>query len=270
MSSYLPNSSPHPRSVQRPASPSRLAMAILAILPTTALAQSIEGKPSNGTMSATLDIAVPSYYGIEPKLALSYNSSSANGFVGMGLTLTGPSFVERMSPGRGAPAYRSTDVYMLDGEELVPCTTLGGTHCTRRQSFRRIARDAAGDRWYVWSKTGIKSTYAPLYVSSAGTFRWALTTEQDPNGHVVSYSYCVDPGQNAYLDSISYNGVVIKLWRDGRRDDISFANGAAIGSTRHRLKTIDVTAGGSRARAYQLGYTYSPNTGRSLLQKVTR
>jgi RHS repeat-associated protein len=236
----------------------------------SALAQFIEGKQSNGILEVSVDVEVPAFHGLEPDLGLAYHSGNDDGFVGVGWTLTGQSYIERASSGGGSPAYRSGDVFLLDGEELVPCTGLGGTHCTKHQNYHRIRRDESGDRWYVWDKDGTKSTYLRSYITSSGTFRWALGSEEDTSGNVVTYSYWADPHQNVYLDTIQYNGVVIKLWRENRTDDVSFANGLYVGSTRYRLKTIDVTVGGQRARAYKLEYSYGPSTGRSRLQKVTR
>lgn len=247
-----------------------VALCVVLLLPSTrVLADGMEGK-CNGVLSTSVNLEMPPYYGLAPKLSLAYNSGSADGFLGMGWVLTGQSYIERAAPGSGAPAYRSTDVFLLDGEELVPCTVLGGTHCTKHQNYLRIKQDAASNQWFVWDKQGAKSTYTALYTTSFGTFRWALKTEQDTNGNVATYDYWVDPGQNAYLDTIRYNGVSIKLWREARTDDISFANGVTVGHTQYRLKTIDVTVGGIRARAYKLEYSYGPNTGRSRLAKVTR
>jgi RHS repeat-associated protein len=250
-------------------SPQFLCCLVLA-LPSQALAQAMEGQPTNGTFATSVDIDVPAYFGLEPDLSLAYHSGRDDGFVGVGWTLGGQSYIERASPGPGAPSYTDADVFLIDGEELVPCTILGGTHCTKRQSYRRIKKDWTTDRWYIWDKEGTRSTYAATYVTGSGTFRWALITEEDTNGNVVTYGYFTDPFQNVYLDTIRYNGVGIKLWREDRTDDVSFANGVTVGVSRYRLKTIDVTVGGQRARAYKLEYSYGPNTGRSRLQKVTR
>src|SRR5215831_8718721 len=74
-----------------------------------------------GSARATIPIRAPNYRGLEPKLSLVYDSGGGNGFVGVGWSLSGFSFIERASPGHGAPGYGASDIYLLDGEELVPC-----------------------------------------------------------------------------------------------------------------------------------------------------
>ncbi|HZM78956.1 MAG TPA: RHS repeat-associated core domain-containing protein [Candidatus Limnocylindrales bacterium] len=226
------------------------------------------GSGSTGAFTTSVPLSVPEFHGLEPELSLAYDSGSGNGFTGMGWTLTGQSFVERSGPGGGVPRYDANDVFLLDGRELVVCTTLGGTHCPRQQTFQRIRRDAAGDRWEVWDTDGTKSVYAPVYPTSRGTFRWALSTETDTHGNTVTYSYWRQAPDNAYLDSISYNGTVIKLWREPRPDPVSFTNGEAVAYTNLRLRSIDIRTGGERVRAYKLTYGQAPSTGRSRLAGV--
>ena len=226
------------------------------------------GTNARGAFSTSIPIEVPEFRDLEPDLSLSYDSGTVNGFTGIGWTLSGQSFVERAAPGRGVPRYDANDMFLLDGQELVGCTSLGGTHCTRQQGFQRIRRDTTGDRWEVWDTDGTKSTYAPVYTTARGAFRWGLVEERDTHGNVVTYGYWRQAPENTYLDTISYNGTVIKLWRESRPDPVSFTNGEAVAYTRMRLKTVEVSTGGSRVRAYQLGYAQAPGTGRSRLSSV--
>lgn len=230
--------------------------------------------PAFGSYGDSITIDVPDYYDLEPKLKLVYSSGNGNDIAGVGWGINADSFIERISPGGGSPAYNGNDTFHLDGGELLPDTSLGGTHCTKHQSYRRIKQDIANDRWFVWDKDGNLSTYTSLYRVMVGadnhlaTFRWALSSVQDTNGNTVNYSYFVEDAQNCYLDTISYNGYSIKFWREGRPDPESFANGDSVGHTRFRYKTIEVKAGASRIRAYKLSYGVSGNTGRSLLKSV--
>jgi RHS repeat-associated protein len=231
--------------------------------------------PSSGAYAAHIDIDVPDHHDLEPDLALVYNSSGDDGFVGMGWELRGESLIERASPGGGAPRYDANDVFALDGAQLLPCTSMGGTHCTKHQSYERIQQDTVNNAWYVWERDGTKKTYAPLYcVANCGAptfnqiFRWALKTEQDTNGNAVQYNYWCESAQNCYLDTVTYNGNTVKLWREARPDDVSFTNGSYIGHTNYRLKTIEVDVGGSHAGAYKLTYTTSGDSKRSILAGV--
>src|ERR1035441_6040150 len=51
--------------------------------------------PTNGEYTTSLHIDVPSYYGLEPNVSLSYNSASDDDFVGVGWSLTCASMIER-------------------------------------------------------------------------------------------------------------------------------------------------------------------------------
>jgi RHS repeat-associated protein len=97
--------------------------------------------PWNGSFSTSVPITVPAFRGLEPSLSLDYNSSggirsitSANGNLGIGWTLNGWSYIERVSGsktpitktgGRGAGAYQPDsmpdDQFILDGVEMFPC-----------------------------------------------------------------------------------------------------------------------------------------------------
>src|SRR5262245_12811146 len=77
---------------------------------------------SNAGFSDSIPIAVPPFHGVEPSLALRYDSGAGNGFVGVGWRLSGLSVIERASVRFGAPRYDdATDVFLLDGDELVSC-----------------------------------------------------------------------------------------------------------------------------------------------------
>src|SRR5262249_52905484 len=114
---------------------------------------------ANGSFVQTIPIEVPSFFGVEPKLALSYDTKRGNGPLGMGWSVDGLPTIRRASPGRGAPTFDGSDIFLLDGQELVPCTTgsttLGGascstlgTHTTKIESFLRVTRNTgATNNW---------------------------------------------------------------------------------------------------------------------------
>src|SRR5262249_51764126 len=93
-----------------------------------------------------------------------------NGFVGVGWSLTGFSVIQRASKRRGAPAYNAGDIYLLDGQELVPCAsgslspscTTGGSHSTKIESYQRHQFDPGSNTRTVWDRTGTASTYRAL------------------------------------------------------------------------------------------------------------
>jgi RHS repeat-associated protein len=233
-------------------------------------------EPFFGAFTTRVPLAVPRFRGLEPPLELAYGSTGANGPQGMGWSLTGFSTIERASAGRGTPRYDGGDIFLLDGQELVPCASgstspsclTGGTHSTRLESYQRIRFD--GHTWTVTQKDGKRAIYSPLFPTSRGTFRWGLTSVADTLGNTVSLGWWCDgnPVEECYPESVQYNGTVVRLYREPRPDVLTWAHGEGMGQTRYRLKTVDVTVSGSRLRAYALRYTTSGSTWRSLLVSV--
>jgi RHS repeat-associated protein len=238
-------------------------IASLALAGTTWAADADKVNPFFGTFQSEIKIDVPAYHGLEPQLAIAYNSASGNGFVGVGWALTGIELIERTgASGRGAPRYDASDRFTLSGQPLLACTSgstspsclAGGTHSTRIESYQRIRFDAGANTWTVTEKNGTTRTFSSLYLTDAGTFRWALTRVADLTGNAVSYEWWCDPSADCYPDAVRYNGVVVRFFRETRPDPISFATGRGIGKTRFRLRSVDVTVAGARSRAYRLDY----------------
>jgi RHS repeat-associated protein len=258
----------------------------LTLLPLLAQAQG-QGTvdPFYGSFGTEVPITVPKFRGLTPNLRLLYSSTGANGWVGVGWSVSGVSRAVRAACGGGVPRYDASDIFTLDGQELIACGATsqcgktvstaaspscltGGTHATKIESYQRIQWDAANNRFYVWAKDGTKATLSAQWWGGLGTYSWAVTSVVDPHGNTVGYGYWCDPSNDCYLDNVAYNGTVVKFYSELRSDPMTAANGQGFVTTRYRLKTIDVTVSGSRARAYQLTYTTSASTSRSLLASV--
>ena len=265
----------------------RLGLAFLASLGVADAARA-DVTPA-GSFSSELQIQVPSYRGIEPNLRLVYDSRSGDGPLGVGWKLSGLSEIERVATGRGAPRYDATDVFMLDGAELVRCESDTDSpsckypppgnwvsYATRSETFQRIARSptAGGGRWTVWRTDGTRFVYTPGNNSVARPYGWTLDTVVDTVGNKVRYRYTEAASGDFFagerhLDSIIYNGVEIKLYYEPRPTALTYAIGRGIIAEFRRLKAIDVRVGGKRARAYDLGYvTRGPGPLRSFLISV--
>jgi hypothetical protein len=244
-------------------------------------------RDSNGSFTQSIGIAVPPFHGLEPALALTYDSSRDNGFVGVGWDLDGLSVIERATPGFGAPRYSTTDIYVLDGTALVACTaamtspscTTGGTitdyFVTRIESYLRIKRNTAANTWEVWARNGTKLTYRPAGFFAGGDtstlgaqFRWLLASVVDTHGNTLQYSYVCPVLPDCLIDAITYNGNTVKFYRETRPDPYSYATGAGLGAVGQRLKSIDVQVDGQRVRAYALTYGTGTSTNRSRLASV--
>jgi RHS repeat-associated protein len=260
--------------------------------------------PASGTYTTSVPIEVPSFHGIEPKLALAYSSNAGDGWAGQGWQLEGLSYITRESASYGSPAYQPSDVFRLDGSQLVPCGFTQGNsssispscrmpapiaspgltssfYTTRAEQFLVIERtvsnsDPLAETWTVIDKSGTRRLYLPdIYetVASSGATvvpRLHLASVTDLRGNVVTYHYTAHTaGAEPTLSAITYNGSTISFYSGPRPDTVSRAIGGAMVQLQSRLNTIDVLAGGARARAYALAYESQADLHRSVLHSVS-
>ncbi|MER8583602.1 FG-GAP-like repeat-containing protein, partial [Mesorhizobium sp. M1423] len=262
----------------------------------------------NGNLGYAIGIDVPDFHGIEPSIALNYNSSRKTktgglyqGWLGYAWGLDGFDVIERASPGYGMPAFDATDIYLLDGQAMVACVagmvspscSTGGTHATENESYRRIALNGTTNEWKVTDRDGTVSTFRsvaavanlspPLTIPGkdgatvanpaydlAYNYRWLLTSVTDTNGNSVAYSYTCPASPVCYPDTISYNGTVVKFYLETRPDLILMGNGRDISETSQRIKAIGVTVSSTLRSAYKLTYDQAPFSSTSRLTAVTR
>jgi RHS repeat-associated protein len=240
-----------------------------------------------GAMSYQIPIEVPpGRNGMDPKLALSYSSRNANGWVGVGWDLE-VGAIERST--RTGVDY-TKDEYSLrrsgSTEELVAVSLLE-YRSKIENDFTKINQikvtDSYPSRYFVaTNKAGIKFYYGQTENSCVygpqGVFKWALSRIEDTNGNFITFTYFRDNGQ-IYLDHIDYNGNQINFYREDRDDKPAMFTSNFSIKTSKRLKTIDVLANGATIRKYELSYDtdpakpgdqYSVKTGRSLLSTVTQ
>ena len=193
---------------------------------------SVELSPTTGSLVRAVPIEVPAFHGIEPRLALTYSSQAGNGFVGVGWAVSGFSVIERTRNGRGTPRFTSTDVYVLDGQELLPCAQAptspgclaGGSHATKQETYAKIT--LASNTWTVRSRNGVRTELEPVYQVAGGTWRWGQKRVVDAHDNTVTYTWeCV--GGDCYPESVTYGPFVVTLYREAtqRPDVLSFATG---------------------------------------------
>jgi len=232
--------------------------------------------PFYGSFSQTIPIEVPAFHGLEPRLALGYSSEGRNGFAGVGWSLSGFSTIERANAGRGTPRFDASDIYLLDGQELVACVsgsvspscTSGGTHSTKIESYLKIRFDSPSNTWTVWGKDGTRTIFSPTVQVGAGTFRWGQTSVVDTKGNTVSCAWTCTGG-DCYPSLVTYGSYGISIYREARPDTLFSAAYSQLVQTQYRLRSILVWLGGvSQIRGYKLAYTTSALTGRSLLSSV--
>jgi hypothetical protein len=147
----------------------------------------------NGFLSQKIAIDVPSFRGLEPKISLNYSSARKTrlgglyqGWLGYAWGLDGFDVIERATPGYGYPAFDANDVYLLNGEELVKCTTgmvaascsAGGTHVTENENFKRVIFNTSANTWTVTDRDGTVSLFKSVQ-AIAGTNPAAGTPDYD-------------------------------------------------------------------------------------------
>ncbi|MBB5704250.1 hypothetical protein FHS76_004167 [Ochrobactrum daejeonense] len=224
-----------------------------------------------GNLTHNIDITVPGFRGLEPKIVLNYNSARKTkvsglyqGWLGYGWGLNGLHVIERGSLGYGVPAFDSSDVYLLNGEQLVNCSAgvvspscaTGGTHATEIESYNRIAFNSSANEWRVTERDGTVSLFKPVQSYSGATptagtpaydlqrnFRWLLASVMDTNGNSVKYNYNCDHAPVCYPSTIEYNGSKISFYYESRPDHLLMANGHTISSTIRRIKSIATWTG---------------------------
>ena len=243
-----------------------------------------------GSFSQSVPIAVPAYHGIEPRVGLGYSSAGGNGLAGAGWSLGGFSVVQRAGAGRGTPRWDSTDIFLLNGAELVQCGSSGAsclaggaysaanqTYTTKDESYLKIKFDSATSSWSVWGRDGTKTVFTSVYTITGtgyGTYRWGQTSVTDTNGNAATYAWtCVGSGTyltgDCYPDQVNYGPYSLKLYWETRDDRQHFATGVAtsMGITTQRLRSILVSRG-TPIRASRLAYSVSAVTSRSRLNSI--
>jgi RHS repeat-associated protein len=175
----------------------------------------------------------------QPQVALTYNSSSANSWAGVGWDVPVQSIM--IDTRWGVPRYHNgleTETYLLNGEQLTPVahrtelqarTAEKVFHTRVEGQFRKIVRHGDNPRNYWWevtTKNGTRSIFggAPDNAAESTTLAddagniavWALREVRDTNDNFVRYHNVriadagvnggTVPGVNLYPKRITYTG----------------------------------------------------------------
>ncbi|HEU4534447.1 MAG TPA: SpvB/TcaC N-terminal domain-containing protein, partial [Polyangiaceae bacterium] len=159
------------------------------------------------TYALPLHVA-PGRAGIQPQLAISYNSSGGNGYLGVGMSIAGLSAVARCASNErddGAsrgPRLDEGDRFCLDGRRLVAVKGAygadGAEYRTVPDSFAKVVSHGApgyrGPRSFtVYDREGKIREYgtgAGAAVTAGDRVRqWSLSQVRDRSGNAMSYEY---------------------------------------------------------------------------------
>ena len=258
------------------------------------------GVSTDGAATYTIPIRVPpGVAGIEPHLALIYDSRGDNGPFGLGWRLTGLSAISRcprtvaQDGVHGSVNFDGNDRFCLDGQPLLLLSgtgaygAAGSEYRTEIPTFSRIvANGSAGlagpASFTVYTKDGLTVQYgatADSLINGQGSFTpmtWAMNRAQDRKGNYLTVSYNTAAAKYEYnVARINYAGTsasapnqsVLINYNTAVRSDQTTGygpTGIAVQMTQW-VSNIQVLANGSLVRQYTPTYSYSTTSSRLIL-----
>jgi RHS repeat-associated protein len=213
-----------------------------------------------GEYTYTLPFVVPGGRGgVAPNLSLRYRSGGGDGYLGMGMSITGLPAITRCAKTRAvdgldAPIQlTNADAFCMDGERLLPISGANGgdgtEYRTERGPFTRVVSYTSGGTepayFRAWEKSGKVLEYGLTGNSRllttriqargmAGTITdlgarttvWRVSSVQDRSGNSATYSYSL-------AQSTAADGGAEQL-----PDEILYTNNSASSGRRRALKFI--------------------------------
>lgn len=278
----------------------RFFMAALLLLSLAVRAQSVTfpeatvgaiqgsgGAGGLGGATYTIPIQVPEGFGgIQPSLAVGYNSQGGNGLLGWCWDLQGISSITRIGTtlyhdGAMSGVDFDDDRFALDGQRLICVSgTYGANGAEYRTETDAMAKivsytcdTTCGPAWFkVWLPNGNIAYYGNTQDSRIGLQQhhdvclWLLNRVEDRNGNYMEYYY-VRGGANYWLDRVRYGGnteanipycYTLKCHYSKRDDkEVSFIGDNTL-DQKYRLDSIRVMRGDNVLHKYGFEY-HAPN-----------
>jgi hypothetical protein len=283
-------------------------MCLIAVAPLASAQTTVAGSTpgsfrvtESGAAEYRIPITVPpGIAGMEPKLALAYNSQAENGLVGVGWHLEGLSAIARcprtmaQDGVRGGINYDWNDRYCLDGQRLVAISGSygadGAEYRTERESFSKvISYGVAGNgpaSFKVWTKSGQIIEYGntadsriPAHGKNAVRL-WTVNKVFDTKGNYYSVIYSghddtVNPQYQPIRIDYTGNpsasvtpGLSVRFFYEVRPDYIISYMAGSMARMTNRLKHIQMFSGEQFIHEYRLAYHASTVTARSLIDSI--
>ena len=248
----------------------------------------------NGAATYTVPIQVPpGINGMQPNLALVYNSQKGNGLLGVGWSLGGLSTIQRCGGNIDQDGSRSgidfgAERFCLNGQRLMAA---GVREYRTELNNYNIIKSEGGDpenpeTFKVWTKDGHLMLFgkdpdnnlpdARLNPQSGDTLVWAINEITDRNGNYIKFEYGIDNSSGEYYPTLIKYGavadpdlgtaVIRKVTFDygtTSRSDVSvkYVAGAKL-TTSKLLATIETYYGATEVKSYTLTPETETNTGK--------
>ncbi|MBJ7538412.1 SpvB/TcaC N-terminal domain-containing protein, partial [Marinomonas transparens] len=245
------------------------------------------GVSSSGAATYQIPIDVPpGINGLQPNLALRYNSQQGNGLLGLGWQLTGLSEITRCAANQAQDGFIkavdfTNDRFCLDGEKLKVVSgsygAVGAEYRTETNPQVKIFTfdGVSGNpgSWQVIQLNGHVFTYGDSSNSKllangtyAGkTVKWGLGSIQDSSNNQVNYSYINDQANGGLsVSSISYNAYRVDMAYEGRSDVSTSYEAGSVSKITQRLSSIAINT-----TSYDFDYQDDNFTNTSMLLGIT-
>jgi len=229
---------------------------------------------NTGSATYTIPIEVPPGRGgiAVPDLAITYNSSRKNGWIGVGWDLDMGSI--QRSTKRGLD-YNGSDFVFNGSTELVPRNDWGPNYYGNEieEAFSKYYFNSSTEGWIVTTKGGTIYFYGSTPDSrqdnSNGVFKWCLDRIEDTNGNAMTVTYVKDQGQ-IYLDRINYtdNKNYITFHTETRPDAQPAYDTHSLVTITRRLSSISVYGNSLLSRQYDFEYEEGASSGYSRLIRI--
>lgn len=227
-----------------------------------------------GTANLSFPIKIPpGRQGMQPQLAIQYNSEGGNGWLGLGWNLSTPSV--SVDTRWGVPRFNEfmeTETYSVNGQMLSPVAHRDELiardadkefNLRIEGSFQKIIRHGNNPLNYWWEvidKNGTRNFYGGtpeegiipdgVLGNSDGIAHWCLVETRDLNGNIIQYIYDrvenvgieggTVEGTQLYIDNIYYTGYFDGEQKSQGRYNVRFITDKDLGET----ERIDVQING--------------------------
>lgn len=244
--------------------------------------------PTGGSVYS-VDIEVPTgIRGMQPSIAITYNSQSGPGIAGYGCNVSGISVITRVpkdayhdSTMVKGIAFDNTDAFCLDGKRLLFKSgtegTEGAVYSPEGEPFTDVVmhtstyKSSSGIWFEVKTCDGITYQYGTSFnnfmvVNVGGIYyqnAWYIARSEDQLGNYITYSYLSDnyylyPSQIVY--GLNSNGggtsnYIDFTYEDNPNDQQSFYVKGTKVTIGKRLTNITTSHGNSIYRTYDFSYT---------------